>query len=163
VADRYLLETSAVDGYLLEDGSGVLLKEGVTVTLVADTDAPALTEQQVQIALVDAESAALGEGPALIGLPGLDTSSLVESTALAITTPPTLVTATDDLTAGDMGEAITALLASLDAVVLDEQGATDHPVPVLGAALGFSLPMLQPKKRKPQHDLGVVLAILEDW
>lgn len=27
MADRYLLETSATDGYLLEDGSGVLLLE----------------------------------------------------------------------------------------------------------------------------------------
>jgi hypothetical protein len=27
-ADRYLLESSATDGYLLEDGSGVLLLEG---------------------------------------------------------------------------------------------------------------------------------------
>jgi len=29
VAERYLLETSAVDGYLLEDGSGVVLKESM--------------------------------------------------------------------------------------------------------------------------------------
>jgi len=29
MADRYLLETSATDGYLLEDGTGVLLLEGV--------------------------------------------------------------------------------------------------------------------------------------
>jgi hypothetical protein len=27
MADRYLIETSATDGYLLEDGSGVLLLE----------------------------------------------------------------------------------------------------------------------------------------
>ena len=27
MADRYLIETSAVDGYLLEDGTGVLLLE----------------------------------------------------------------------------------------------------------------------------------------
>jgi len=31
MADRYLLEISAVDGYLLEDGLGVLLLE-VTIT-----------------------------------------------------------------------------------------------------------------------------------
>lgn len=29
MAERYLLETSAVDGYLLEDGSGVVLKESM--------------------------------------------------------------------------------------------------------------------------------------
>ena len=28
MADRYLLESSATDGYLLEDGTGVLLLEG---------------------------------------------------------------------------------------------------------------------------------------
>jgi hypothetical protein len=27
MADRYLIETSAIDGYLLEDGTGVLLLE----------------------------------------------------------------------------------------------------------------------------------------
>ncbi len=27
MADRYLIETSAVDGYLLEDGTGVLILE----------------------------------------------------------------------------------------------------------------------------------------
>lgn len=31
MADRYLLESSAVDGYLLEDGSGVLLLEAAAV------------------------------------------------------------------------------------------------------------------------------------
>lgn len=30
MADRYLLESGAPDGYLLEDGSGVLILEGVT-------------------------------------------------------------------------------------------------------------------------------------
>lgn len=29
MADRLLLESSATDGYLLEDGSGVILLEGV--------------------------------------------------------------------------------------------------------------------------------------
>jgi len=32
VADRYLLESSATDGYLLEDGTGVLLIEAVAVS-----------------------------------------------------------------------------------------------------------------------------------
>jgi hypothetical protein len=32
VADRYLIETSATDGYLLEDGTGVLLLEEDPVT-----------------------------------------------------------------------------------------------------------------------------------
>ncbi len=31
MADRYLIETSATDGYLLEDGSGVLLMEEFTL------------------------------------------------------------------------------------------------------------------------------------
>jgi hypothetical protein len=30
MADRYLIETSAVDGYLLENGSGVLILDAVT-------------------------------------------------------------------------------------------------------------------------------------
>ncbi len=34
MADRYLLESSAVDGYLLEDGTGVLLLEPA-VTAIA--------------------------------------------------------------------------------------------------------------------------------
>lgn len=33
MADRYLIETSAVDGYLLEDGSGVLILETVSATV----------------------------------------------------------------------------------------------------------------------------------
>lgn len=32
MADRYLIETSAVDGYLLEDGSGVLILEETATT-----------------------------------------------------------------------------------------------------------------------------------
>jgi len=32
MADRYLLESSAIDGYLLEDGSGVLLIESASGT-----------------------------------------------------------------------------------------------------------------------------------
>lgn len=32
MADRYLLESSAIDGYLLEDGSGVLLLESQAET-----------------------------------------------------------------------------------------------------------------------------------
>lgn len=37
MADRYLLESSAVDGYLLEDTSGVLLLEvaAITETIIA--------------------------------------------------------------------------------------------------------------------------------
>jgi hypothetical protein len=38
MADRYLLESSAVDGYLLEDGTGVLLLE----VLAADSGGAAL-------------------------------------------------------------------------------------------------------------------------
>ena len=34
--DRYLIETSATDGYLLEDGSGVLLLEGAPAPATAD-------------------------------------------------------------------------------------------------------------------------------
>jgi len=34
MADRYLIETSGTDGYLLEDGSGVLLKELAVVAQV---------------------------------------------------------------------------------------------------------------------------------
>lgn len=37
MADRYLLESSAVDGYLLEDGSGVLLLETVAAAVHAHT------------------------------------------------------------------------------------------------------------------------------
>jgi hypothetical protein len=33
VADRYLLESGAPDGYQLEDGSGVLLLEGVAAVV----------------------------------------------------------------------------------------------------------------------------------
>jgi hypothetical protein len=35
MADRYLIETSAVDGYLLEDGSGVLLLEALDIALLS--------------------------------------------------------------------------------------------------------------------------------
>jgi len=35
MADRYLLETSAVDGYQLEDGSGVLILEGAAANVLA--------------------------------------------------------------------------------------------------------------------------------
>jgi hypothetical protein len=36
MADRYLLESSAVDGYLLEDGSGVLLLETLSSDVFID-------------------------------------------------------------------------------------------------------------------------------
>lgn len=35
MADRYLIETSATDGYLLEDASGVLLLEGTSAIIIA--------------------------------------------------------------------------------------------------------------------------------
>ena len=35
MADRYLLEESSVDGYLLEDGSGVLVLEAAAAAEVA--------------------------------------------------------------------------------------------------------------------------------
>jgi hypothetical protein len=44
VADRYLIETSSTDGYLLEDGSGVLLIEGAEATVVTPTTASLTTE-----------------------------------------------------------------------------------------------------------------------
>jgi F420-0:gamma-glutamyl ligase len=36
MADRYLLESSAVDGYLLEDGTGIILLDGPTVKVITD-------------------------------------------------------------------------------------------------------------------------------
>lgn len=36
MADRYLLESSAVDGYLLEDGTGVLLLDAPTIKVIAE-------------------------------------------------------------------------------------------------------------------------------
>src|SRR6266576_1028636 len=39
MADRLLVETSAVDGYLLEDGTGVLLMELTTVSATPTLDA----------------------------------------------------------------------------------------------------------------------------
>ena len=38
MADRYLLESGAPDGYLLEDGSGVLLLEGDAPSTFCDYD-----------------------------------------------------------------------------------------------------------------------------
>jgi len=38
MADRYLLESGAPDGYLLEDGSGVLLLEGGGILLLVAHD-----------------------------------------------------------------------------------------------------------------------------
>lgn len=38
MADRYLIETSGVDGYLLEDGTGVLLLEAAASINVFDID-----------------------------------------------------------------------------------------------------------------------------
>lgn len=43
MADRYLLESSPTDGYLLEDGSGVLLLDMATTTRVTHDPVEALT------------------------------------------------------------------------------------------------------------------------
>jgi len=36
MADRYLLESSVTDGYLLEDGTGIILLDGPTVKVITD-------------------------------------------------------------------------------------------------------------------------------
>ena len=43
MADRYLLESGAPDGYLLEDGSGVLLLEQTADTALANPESGGLT------------------------------------------------------------------------------------------------------------------------
>ena len=43
MADRYLLESSLIDGYLLEDGAGVLLLESIDGTGALTTSAASLS------------------------------------------------------------------------------------------------------------------------
>src|SRR5678816_458371 len=61
MADRYLLESSATDGYLLEDGSGVLFLDAASVALSGTS--PNTTWSTAAIALVAGAVALSGTIP----------------------------------------------------------------------------------------------------
>ena len=48
MANRYLLESSAVDGYLLEDGTGVLLKEWLEIVKVSGSESLGIFDTNIR-------------------------------------------------------------------------------------------------------------------
>lgn len=89
MADRYLLESSPIDGYLLEDGSGVLLLD-VQAAVLAATASLTITTVGVLdtgIPLIAVSNLSLNTATSLTtGIPFLGTSSLVGTSAGVLTT-----------------------------------------------------------------------------
>jgi len=129
MADRYLLESSATDGYLLEDGSGVLIVEGVGVSDVVGTDTGAVTEAGVGLATaVGVDSSTLTEAATgLVATASADSSAVSEAITGLIT-----ATGVDASTVSDAG-LVTALSAVSDSAAFSDVGiAAEGPLEAVG-------------------------------
>jgi hypothetical protein len=115
MADRYLIETSATDGYLLEDGSGVLILD------VAITDASA----EVAAATVAGNVAAAGVSPTAGAAAATATANAATTT---VQTNAGVAAATADGRQAAAGVSPTAGVASATATAMDASVLTSKDV-----------------------------------